>query len=290
MTNPINSLLKLILPIALVYTAFSFLGPIGGFLAFLVVLLVTAYFNRATIYANRANKKYHNGDFDGALIDLKAAVTANPKAVNIRGSYAYLLLKVGHTEEAAVQINEALKSAQLQMDRNTLRVTKALVLWKQDHLDEAIEQLVDLMKVYETTNVYATLGFLYIDKGDLSKALEFNLEAKNYNNNNAIIMDNLGTTYLLLEDYDEAFEIYQQVMKLKPTFPEAYYNYARVLDKMGDLEKALYMARHSLSLRFWNISTISKDEAETYLMELESKEKSLEITRTENKNIPQNPT
>ena len=28
-------------------------------------------------------------------------------------------------------------------------------------------------------------------------------------------------------------------MKLKPVFPEAFYNYARVLDKLGDTEKLL---------------------------------------------------
>jgi tetratricopeptide (TPR) repeat protein len=154
-----------------------------------------------------------------------------------------------------------------------MTVTKALVLWKQNRVDEAAAMLSDLLKTYETTDVYATLGFLYIAKGDQDEALEFNLKAKEYNGNNAIILDNLGTSYLLLEDYEKALEIYKEVMKLKPLFPEAYYNYGRALEKTGDLEKALHMVRHSLSLRFWNISTVERETVEAYLRQLEEMEK-----------------
>lgn len=288
MKSPLNMISSFILPMALIYLAYSMIGPIGGFISIALVIVVFMYFKRALLYANRANKKYANGDFDGALKDLKTAVTTDPKSIRVRGTYAYLLIKLGYTEEAAVQIDLALKGAQLEQDKNSFRVTKALVLWKQDKVDEAISDMTDLLKVYETTNVYATLGFLYIDKGDLNEALDFNLKAKEYNGNNAIILDNLGTTYILLEDYDKAFEIYEDVMRLQPKFPEAYYNYARVLDKMGDLEKALYMVRRSLSLRFWNISTIKKEEVEAYYSELEARGQSLKLSKDDSETSSEN--
>ncbi|MCX7773024.1 MAG: tetratricopeptide repeat protein, partial [Clostridia bacterium] len=77
----------------------------------------------------------------------------------------------------------------------------------------------------------------------------------------------------LIGEYESALEIYKEAMKLKPSFPEAYYNYARVLDKMGDLEKALYMVRHALTLRYWNTSTIKKSDVEAFLAVLEEKER-----------------
>ncbi len=278
MANSLGSISRFLIPLVLLYAAFTFLGTIGGTIVVILILLFIIYKNRAFIYQNRGSKKYHKGDFDGALADIKTAVGLNPGAAKIRGSYAFLLLKLGHTEEAGVQIDEAIKRTETEPDKNALRVTKALVLWKQGKLDEAIEDLTELLKVYENTNVYATLGFLYIAKGDYDKALEFNLESKEYNSSNAIILDNLGLTYFLLGDYEKALETYKEIMKCKPNFPEAYYNYARVLDKMEDLDTALYMARHALTLRFWNTSTITKQEVEAFLEELEAKEKTFATT------------
>lgn len=279
MSNPINSLLRVIMPVILVYLAFSMFGPWIGGLIIAVLLAVGLYLNRAVIYQNKASKKYQSGNYEGALADLKNAVSYDQKAFRIRGAYAFLLLKLGYTDEAAVQIEEALNKTKQDSDKNTLLGTKALVFWKQGKIDEAISLMESLVKHFETTNVYATLGFLYIEKGDINRALEFNLQAKDFNGSNPIILDNLGSCYLLLEDYEKAFEIYQAVMKLKPNFPEAFYNYAKLLEKSGDLEKAVYMLRHSLTLRFWNTSTICKSEVESYLGILEEKLKEIELTR-----------
>lgn len=278
--NPFGGIIKFVLPLVLIFFGFQYLGTIGGIIIVALFILAVLFLNRGIYYQNRAGKKYHNGDYDGALSDMKLAVTADPKSPKIRGTYAYLLLKLGHTEEAAVQIDEALGKAQLEIDKNTMKVTKALVLWKQGKTDEAIQMLEELLKTFETTNVYATLGFLYIEKGDYDKALEFNLQAKDYNGSSAIILDNLGTSYLLLKDYDKAFETYEEAMKHKPNFPEAFYNYAKVLEIKGDIEKALYMVRNALTLRFWNTSTVRKEEVEAYLAVLEEKEKALAPEKT----------
>ena len=284
MTNPFNSMMRFVAPLLISYLAYNFFGFIGGLITIILYLLVSAYLNRGSFYQSSANKKYHKGDYEGAIKDLKTAVEKDAKNVKIRGTYAFVLLKLGYTSEARVQIEEALKTARLEDDKNTMRVTKALVMWKENKVDEAINELTDLIKTYETTNVYATLGFLYIQKGDINKALEFNLEAKDYNSSSAIILDNLGTVYFLMGEYDKAYDIYQDVMKAKPVFPEAFYNYARVLEKKDDLEKALYMLRHSLTLKFWNTSTIKKEEVEAYLIELEEKEKELQQKEKEQQN------
>ncbi len=282
MSNPLGSITRVLLPAILVFVAYSFLGPVAGIGILVVFALGYLYFNRALIYQNRAGKKYHNGDFDGALADLRKALSQSPKAHKIRGTYAFLLIKLGHTEEAATEIDKALEGTVIEADKKPLTVTKALVLWKQGKVDEAIKLLEELLVTYENTNVYATLGFLYIVKGDYTKALEFNLRAKEFNGSNPVILDNLGTTYYLCGDFDNAFATYLEVMKNKPNFPEAFYNYARLLDKKGDLEKALYMVRHSLTLRFWNTSTVTKEEIEAYLSELEAKEKAMELEKKEN--------
>ncbi len=281
MSNPLMSIVRVILPAILVYAAYTYLGPAAGIGLLVVLAILYLILNRTFIYQNRAGKKYQKGDYEGALADLKAAVASAPKNPNARRTYAFLLVKMGYNDEAAAEIDKAIEHAVTETDRKSLTVTKALVLWKQGKTDEAIKVLEDLLMTYENTNVYATLGFLYIEKGDYSKALEFNLKARDFNSTNAIILDNLGYTYYLLGDYDNALETYQEAMKNKPNFPEAFYNYARVLEKKGDLEKALYMVRYALTLRFWNTSTVKKEEVEAYLAELEVKEKAMEAEKQE---------
>lgn len=286
--KPLNFLTRFIIPLGIIIISYYYLGPIAGIVAFLVFFSAALYSLRAYLYANQATNKYNRGDFKGALTIMKKAADSDQKAFRVRGIYAYLLLKLGHTEEADTQIEIALKGAQTQNDKNNFLMTKSLVLWKQGKLDESISILSDLIKVYETTGVYASLGFLYIAKGDLQQALEFNLKAREYNGKSAIILDNLGTTYILLEEYDKASEVYKEVMKLNPQFPEAYYNFARVLDHEGNTEKALKMANHSLSMSFWNISTIQKGEVEAFLSKLETKNASAKPANAGEINAPEN--
>lgn len=281
MSNPLISIAKIIIPVALVYVSFQFGGPIAGIAALIVVALAYLYLNRSMVYQNKAGKKYMNRDYEGALADLKAAVQAAPKDPKVRGTYAFFLVKMGRTDEAAEEIEKAIEGTASESDRKPLMITRSLILWKQGRLDEAIKVLEELLPTYENTNVYATLGFFYIEKGDYNKALEFNLKAKEFNSSSNVILDNLGTVYFLMGDYDNALEIYESIMKNKPNFPEAFYNYARVLDKKGNLEKALYMVRYSLTLPFWHTSTVKKAEVEAFLNELEAKEKAMEAEKQE---------
>lgn len=281
MSRQLALFVRMILPILIFIVVYTYLGPVAGIVALAVLALAYLYLNRSVIYQNRAGKKYVSGNYEGALADLKSAAHSAPKDPKIRGTYAFFLVKMGRTEEAAAEIDKAFECAATDRDKNALTVTKTLILWKQGKLDEAVRVLEELLKTYENTSVYATLGFLYIEKGDYNKALEFNLKAKDFNSSSNIILDNLGCTYFLLGDYDNAIEIYKNLMKNKPDFPEAFYNYARVLEKKGDIEKALYMARYSLTLPFWNTSTVKKEEVEAYLSELEACEKARELEKNE---------
>lgn len=269
-------LLWVIIPLVVLYLAFTYLGTAGGVI---VAVLYLAVLNLPVIFNSLAGQAYNRGEFEKALKMLERALKANPKNSGIRGSYAWLLLKLGHTREAEKQIDQAIADANRDDIRNPLNGTKALVHWKKGELDQAISLMEKTMESFKNTNTYGTLGFLYIEKGDLDRALSFNLEAYDYNNTDPIILDNLGCTRLLRGEYEEAREIYQQLMKLKPHFPEAFYNYARVLAHFGELDDALYMCRTALSLKFWNTSTITREQVEAALKELEAaKEKKTKET------------
>ena len=120
----------------------------------------------------------------------------------------------------------------------------ALVLWKKGELDSAINLLEEVLSEYTSTVVYGSLGYLYILKGDLEKAVEFNKEAYDYNDSDPIILDNLGNAYYLTGELSKSKEIYKELMNLNPQFPEAFYNYSLLLKKLGKLDEALdYMKK-----------------------------------------------
>lgn len=242
----------------------------AAILAFIITFLV---FNRGLAYQKIALWKYQKGDIEGALANMKKAVSANPENAKIHESYASLLVNAGQYQEAALQIDEALSHTKKESDKNSMAITKSKILWKQGKVDEAIDSLTELIKTFENTNIYSTLGFLYVAKGDYEKAIDFNLKAKDFSSDDPVILDNLGASYYLSGDYDNAYKIYQEVMKLKPSFPEAFYNYAKVLEHRGDLDNALYMVRNALTLEFRETNSVSKKAVEEYLASLEAKER-----------------
>jgi len=258
--------LRVIFPLVVCFLAFVYLGTAGGVA---VVVLYFIIMNLSAIFNRMASRAYAGGDYDKALRMLEKGLRLSPKNGNMRSAYAWLLLKLGYTKEAEIQIEQALANTPREELKYPLNVTKAMVLWKKGSLDQAVSLMEKVLENYKNSNAYATLGFLYLEKGDLDKALSFNLEAYDFNSTNAVILDNLGCTRLLRGEYEEAREVYKQLMKLKPRFPEAFYNYARVLAHFGELDEAIYMCRTALSLKFWNTSTITKEQVEGTLKELE---------------------
>ncbi|MHB8063740.1 MAG: tetratricopeptide repeat protein [Ruminiclostridium sp.] len=222
------------------------------------------------IYAIRASSAYQKGNTQEtiALLD-KAYKTGRAKA-SIVTTYGYILLKYGKLEEATKLFEEQLASTKLSSnERNDTKSNYALSLWKKGQLDEAISLFEEIITRYKNTNIYGSLGYLYNLKGDFEKALKFNLEAYDYNNANAVILDNLGQTYYLLGDLEKADDVFKKLMTLDPKFPEAFYDYALVLDKMGDKEHCIGKLRNALLYKPNYLSAITMEDIESKLTQME---------------------
>ncbi|NSW90886.1 MAG: tetratricopeptide repeat protein [Firmicutes bacterium] len=245
-----------------------------GLLFFLGSIILFLFNKRATIFALLGRTSYYKGNMEKGLVWFERAYKTGIAKPHTVTSYAYLLLKSGKIEEAEKILENLLRSNLNEDDKMLVKSNMALVYWKKGNLDDAIKTLEEVISSYETTNVYGSLGYMLIQKGDMDKALEFNLKAYDYNNSNAIILDNLGQTYYLRHEYDKAFEIYEKLMALNPSFPEAYYNYALVLKAKGENEKALETVKKALGYRLSFLSTIQKEDIDTLIKELEKNTKS----------------
>ena len=265
-----NYITKTILPILLIIAAFIF-NKYAGLVCLIAYIILICYTSRSIFYKLIANINYGKGDMDKSLYWYSKAYEINKAKAGTAITYAYLLLKGGNIEESEKVFKHIFELNLGQDEKMLAKSNYALLLRKKGDLDGAVNVLEEVTESYKTTTTYGSLGYLLILKGDLDRALEFNLEAYDYNDKNPIILDDLGQTYYLRGEQDKAVEIYEKLMPLSPSFPSAYYNYGLVLLKNGDYDKALENMEKALNFKFSPLSAIKKSEIEAKIEEIKCK-------------------
>jgi tetratricopeptide (TPR) repeat protein len=261
-------LLYFILPAAAVVLLFK-ADALTGAAAVLAYIAAAMYFQRAALYQVKGRFSYSKGNIADAVKWFQKAYKTGRCKPGDEVSYAYLLLKIGNADEAEALLNSTIKKYYASEDRWYAKSNLALVLWKKGDLDAAVSMLEEVIREFKTTTVYGSLGYLLILKGDLDRALEFNLEASEYNRTNAIIQDNLGQVFYLRGEYEKAYEVYDKLIPSNPAFPEAYYNYGLVLVKRNEPGKALEAFRKASEYKLSFLSTITKEDIDKAVHELE---------------------
>lgn len=260
-------LIKFVLPVALIAIGFR-LHVLLGFALAAVCLAFAFYRGKTGFYAYLGHRSYQNGKRQEALLWMeKAAARSDCRASYLIG-YGYLLLKAGRLEKAAEVLDRARSMPLSREERMNAEANYALLLWRQGKLDEAIATLEEVHEDIKNTNVYGSLGYFYIAKGDLDKALSFNREAYEYNDSSPVILDNLGQTLYLRGETEEALKLYEKLYGMSPKFPEAYYNYGLVLEAAGRRADAAEMLKRALEQPFSMLNTVTKEEIEGKLAKL----------------------
>lgn len=232
----------------------------------LIVVLLFLVVQRANLVAAAAKYKCRKKDYTKAL---KIFLTAD-KIGNLNFKNKFLLgnlcLRCGAISEAKKALTAAVSMAKPRTaNRYKARTMLALVYWKEGDLDLAIETIEEIVENdVRTTMVYQNLGVLYNLKGDLKKAEKFNLEAYDYNKDDAVICDNLADTYIRMQEYEKAEKIYEDLMHRDPPprFPEAYFGYGKVLTALGKKEEGIRKMEEALEKPFSSLSVYTKEEVE----------------------------
>lgn len=187
-------------------------------------------------------------------------------------TFSYVLLREGNLERASQVLDYAEERAEERkswrkglVQYNHVHSYRALILWKQNKLDEAAELLQNLHNQdYRTSTLYANLGWFLLKQGKYDEALLINREALEYDRS-AAILDNIGLNYLKLGELDKCRDIYAELLDLDPAFPDAWYNYGQLLQVDGKEEKAQEMFQKALSCDFSFLGTVTKEEVEQYI-------------------------
>lgn len=237
----------------------------------LCVILIFIVVKRAAIVALFAKYKYSKGDYYGALKIFNVADKIGNLGVGDKILYGYNCLRCGELEKAKKAFDVAYMLTKPETaDRHRVRSLQALLAWKQEDLETAVEYLEEVYESgFKNTNLYQNLGIMYNLSGDYEKALKFNLEAYEYNSDDNIIVDNLADTYSLMGNYEEAEKIYKDLINRdpEPRFPEAYYGYGKVLIELGRKSEGIEMIEKSLTKPFSFLSLKPKEDIEKMLEE-----------------------
>ncbi|MBB6631583.1 tetratricopeptide repeat protein [Clostridium algidicarnis] len=259
--------LKLVLELLFIFigssVAFNYSKVMGNI--FIIGYFASKLFvKRYLIYTMIANKYFKKDNLNKTISYYDKAIKIKSCKARVIINYAYILLRDSNVDKAnkvISLIDERKLPLELNDEMNYKMVT-SLIEWKNGNLDNCINILKSTYEKYKNTTLYESLGYLLVVSGDYEDALNFNLEAIKYDENNSVIMDNLGETYYYLGEYDKALDIYTRLCTRAVTFPEAYYYYGLVLKNTGDSKKALEMFKKSLTLKESFLSNLKKESIE----------------------------
>ncbi|NLM09555.1 MAG: tetratricopeptide repeat protein [Clostridiaceae bacterium] len=257
-------LLYAIIPFLVIIILFR-INKIAGILGILAYLLLIIIVNLNLIYRIKAQMAYSKGNIGEAEKWFKKSAGSKKAGADILVNYGFVLFKEGKLKEAEEVLLKAVDKSKNKDEKNLAKSNLALIIWKKGDLDKAFEMLKEVISEYKTTAVYGSLGYLAIEKGDLDEALKINLEAYEYNSDNAIILDNLAHLYHLRGETDKAGELFDKLMEKEPSFPEAYYDYGKYLEDSGKTDEACEMYRKALKCPFNFNNTITKEQVQNAL-------------------------
>ncbi len=262
-----NLIIYLVFPALLLVLAI--LGNYYLMIATIVVYFVVfTLFKLEELLSIAAGYNMKRGRLNKALRRIYKAYKLKNSSIRTSLFFIYLLQKAGKYDKAGEVIDKTEKRDMDDSDRYTLLISKALYLWKKNRISESVAIYEKLLEEGESTVLYGSYGYVVTLTGDIQKSLEVNKRAYEYNPNDKAIMDNLGLTYIKAGKTDEAFDIYDKLMKKNPSFPEAYYNMAELMKLMRDYNSAVRYIKQCLSMKFDGLSTITKKDAQRKLDQL----------------------
>ena len=241
----------------LIYSAFR-VNAILGFVA-IVALVLYGYLKWYPGFCVMQARKIYRKDPEKSL---KWFSRAEKHRMNIGQMevYAYYLLREGKVEKSE-EIYKKLLSASLRHElRLKIRAEYAVLLSKTGRIDEAIEELEEITVHYTNTTTYGSLGYLYLLKDSVRKALNYNEEAYDYNSDDPVILDNLTQLYIKLGDYNKAKKYADEMLEKKPYFAESYYDSAFVYMKLGDIKRAKELLEDARCCRLTFMSTVKEED------------------------------
>lgn len=229
-----------------------------------------------TFKARKGLNFHQNGRFDEALAIYEELYNKGVMASMYMLPYTVLLLRNAKTEEDFLKVKEVLRKAEKAPDltpdkRQQLLMHYAVAQYKLGEMEKALHLLEAAHQKSPCGIIYGTLGFLYIQAGDAEKALSYNLEALEYDDEDAVTLDNLGQVhYRLLNDKETARGYFEKAIEIKEGQIDTLYFLSRYDLEEGKTEAAVAKLEKALEGRFSPLNYVSKEEIEKEIQRLKA--------------------
>ena len=189
-------------------------------------------------------------------------------------AHSVLLMRYNRIEEARKLLLECEKMPKLDAaTKKQLRINYSVCQWKLGDLDKAIENMESAASNGKTATIYTTLGYYYVEKGkqtgDFSKAIEFNTEAMEYDDEDAGILDNMGQQFYFMNEHDKAYEYFSKAYNAKPSQVSTLYYIALINLERKNLEKAEAFIDRCLEGNFSALATVTREQAQQLKQDIE---------------------
>ena len=227
------------------------------------------------IKVRTALTKHQKGDIEGAKKDYEALVKNGIMKPNFLLPYTVLLLRDGGEENYQLVKNLLAKiqrSPELtKEDRSQLLMNFSVADWKLGNQEKAIKLMESAHKERPCGLTYQTLGFLYVETGDAEKAMSFNQEALDYDNDDSVTLDNLGQLYYrLLDDKKKAKEYFDLAHAKKPGQIDTLWFLSRYDLEAGDKQAAIGKLETAMEGRFSPLNYVSQSEIDEEIKRLQA--------------------
>ncbi len=266
--------------LTLLIVVIIFTLPIPTYSKYLLVALLLGgllYWKRALILYIRANKKItstNEKDWELAWPLYRKAMRSG-LLPTFKVTAASMFLQRGDEQEGKQIIEEYLASTKGR-DETLDKVAKTMVsmaYWMEGDLDKAIKTVDEVYQSgYRDKNLFINYTTYALEKGDLAKAEELMAESGNLETTSPGIRDNRGWIHLIKGEWQEAGELYRELVDRKPRFPEPYVHYAQVKIHFGLVGEAMDLLELALGARYSNTSGMKKETIEKMLSLLKDPE------------------
>lgn len=213
---------------------------------------------------------------DEAIKLYEQAINGGCVNVSYMMAYGVLLLRYARFDEAKALFLKADATPGItKPEKRQLRINFAICQWKLGQLDSAISNLKIALNEGANGMLYGSLGYILIEKaiqtGDFAEAIEFNNKALDYDEEDAVVLDNLGQLNLALGDKAKALDYFKKAHESKPRQVDTLYYLARLAAEDGQTKEALDYINSALNGNYSALCTTTRQQALDLKAELEKK-------------------
>lgn len=200
--------------------------------------------------------------------------------------YVIIEIKHGSADKAEITLDKIIKARKpkwVKDNEKDLSYLRALIAWKKGEIDRSLDILNTIFKEEKSQEIYGTISYMKLIKGNYEESLEFSKQAHTVYPNDIISKSIFAISAYLNEDIELADELFEELVAHNLNIPDTFYYYAKYMISKGELKKAEVALRKGLKLLNTTIiCSISKDQFGNLLDEVIDELDTLEDENDEN--------